>query len=85
MAIIVPAFFFALQHCFIPMLFDLRYIIYRFVSFLPLTLILCWYYRKKRNPLPVMTGHAIIDLATALQILATSTVPGLYETMCRNG
>lgn len=85
LAIIVPAFFFALQHCFIPMLFDLRYIVYRFVSFLPLTLILCWYYRKKRNPLPVMTGHAIIDLATALQILATSAVPGLYETMCRNG
>lgn len=80
--VIIPAFFFALQHSFIPTLFDLRYIIYRFISFLPLTLILCWYYYKKRNPLPIMIGHAIIDVATALQILATSAVPGFYETIC---
>lgn len=81
-AIIIPSFFFALQHSFIPTLFDLRYIIYRFLSFLPLTLILCWYYYKKRNPLPIMVGHAIIDVATVLQILATSVIPGLYEMMC---
>ncbi|MBD5444874.1 MAG: CPBP family intramembrane metalloprotease [Lachnospiraceae bacterium] len=82
LAITVPAFFFALQHSFIPTLFDLRYIIYRFISFLPLTLILCWYYYKKRNPLPIIVGHAIIDVATALQILATSAIPGLYEMIC---
>ena len=32
-AIFVPAFFFALQHSFIPTLFDIRYIIYRFFHF----------------------------------------------------
>ncbi len=82
LAIVIPAFFFALQHCFIPTIFDIQYIIYRFLSFLPLTLLLCWYYVKKENPLPIMVGHAIIDSATALQILATSIIPGLYETMC---
>lgn len=81
-AIIVPALFFALQHSFIPVLFDVKYIIYRFLSFLPLTLILCWYYCKKRNPLPIMVGHAIIDIATVMQILATSSIEGLYEKMC---
>ncbi len=81
-AIITPAVFFALQHSFIPVLFDIKYVIYRFLSFLPLTLILCWYYYKKRNPLPLMVGHTIIDVATAMQILATSAIPGLYETMC---
>lgn len=81
-AILVPAFFFALQHCFIPTLFDARYIIYRFLSFLPLTVILCRHYHKHRNPLPIIIGHAVIDLATAAQILATSAVPGLYEMMC---
>ena len=81
-AILVPAFFYALQHCFIPTLLDDRYIIYRFLSFLPLTVILCWYYYRKRNPLPIMVGHALIDLATAAQIVATSMIPGLYETMC---
>ena len=82
LAITVPALFFALQHSFIPTLFDLKYIIYRFISFLPLTLILCWYYYKKRNPLAIMVGHAIIDFATVIQILMTSSIPGFYEMMC---
>ena len=81
-AIIVPALFFALQHSFIPTLFDVRYVVYRFISFLPLTIILCWNYYKSRNPLPIMIGHAIIDVATVAQILATSIDPGLYEIMC---
>ena len=80
-AIIVPAFFFAIQHSFIPTLFDVRYIIYRFISFLPLTVILCIHYRKHQNPLPIMIGHAVIDVATAGQILATSVIPGFYEIM----
>lgn len=81
-AILVPAFFFALQHSFIPTLFDVRYIVYRFLSFLPLTIILCRHFYKNRNPLPIMIGHAVIDVATVAQILMTSAVPGLYEMMC---
>ncbi len=80
-AIIVPAFFFAVQHSFIPTLPDVRYIIYRFISFLPLTIILCMHYHKHNNPLPIMIGHAVIDVATAGQILATSVIPGFYEMM----
>ena len=80
-AIIIPAFFYALQHCFIPTLFDAKYILYRFLSFLPLTIILCWYYYKKRNPVPVMIGHALIDMMTVSWVLATSINPGFYEMM----
>ena len=80
-SIIVPAFFFAVQHSFIPTLIDVRYIIYRFISFLPLTVILCIHYHKHKNPLPIMIGHAVIDVATACQILATSVIPGFYEMM----
>ena len=80
-SIIVPAFFFAVQHSFIPTLPDVRYIIYRFISFLPLTVILCMHYHKHKNPLPIMIGHAVIDVATAGQILATSVIPGFYEMM----
>ena len=83
-AIVIPAFFYALQHCFIPTLFDGKYIIYRFLSFLPLTIILCWYYYKKRNPIPVMIGHALIDMMTVSWVLATSINPGFYETMVNN-
>lgn len=80
-AVIVPAFFFALQHCFIPTLLEPRYVIYRFISFLPCAIFLCWHYYKKRNPLPIMIGHAVIDVATVMQILATSMIPGFYEMM----
>lgn len=80
-AILVPTFFFALQHCFIPTLLDVRYLIYRFLSFLPLTVMLCWHYYKKRDPVPVMIGHALIDLATVVWIILTSFVPGFYEKM----
>ena len=82
MGIIVPAFFYALQHCFIPTLFDTRYVLYRFLSFLPLTIILCWYYQKKRNPVPIMAGHAIIDMMTVSWVLASSVIPGFYEKIC---
>lgn len=81
-AVLVPALFYALQHSFIPTLFDVRYILYRFLSFLPLTVILCAYYYKKRDPVPIMIGHAIIDVATAAQIMATSAIPGFYDMMC---
>lgn len=81
LAILVPAFFYALQHCFIPTLFDAKYIIYRFLSFLPLTIILCWYYKKKKNPLPIMVGHALIEIASVAMILMTSISPEIYQTM----
>ncbi|MBO4903078.1 MAG: CPBP family intramembrane metalloprotease [Lachnospiraceae bacterium] len=80
-AIIIPAFFYALQHCFIPTLPDGRYVLYRFLSYLPLTIILCLYYHKKRNPVPVMIGHALIDMMTVSWVLATSLNPGFYEMM----
>ena len=81
LAIIFPAFFYALQHCFIPTLFDAKYILYRLLSFLPLTIILCWYYYKKKNPVPVMIGNTLIDMMTVLWVLATSINPGFYEMM----
>ncbi len=80
-AIVIPALFYALQHCFIPTLFDMRYIVYRFLSFLPLTFILCGYYYKKRDPIPVMIGHALIDMMTVSWVLASSMIPGFYEIL----
>lgn len=80
-AIFVPAFFFALQHCFIPTLLDAKYIIYRFLSFLPLTIILCWHCQKHRSPVPIMIGHALIEVASVVMILMTSLSPELYNTM----
>lgn len=80
-AILLPAFFYAIQHCFIPTIFDARYMTYRFLSFLPLTIVFCVYYYKKRDPLPIMIGHTLLDLATGMMILSTSVIPGVYDKM----
>ena len=76
--IIVPGFFFALQHSFIPLLLNIRFMGYRFLSFLPLTLLLAYIYDKKKNPLPIMIAHAIIDLFTVVSILIFSINPEWY-------
>ena len=81
-ALLIPAFFYAVQHCFIPTIFDIRYMLYRFLSFLPLTVIFCLYYRKQKNPMPIMISHAILDAATGAMILMTSVSPALYEKWC---
>jgi membrane protease YdiL (CAAX protease family) len=79
LAILVPAFFYALQHSFIPVLFDFKFIVYRFLSFLPLTIIFCYYYYKKKNPVPMMIGHTIVEIASVVLVLVTSISPEIYQ------
>lgn len=79
--IIIPGLFFALQHSFIPLLFDIKFMAYRFISFLPLTFILAYIYAKKKNPLPIIIGHALIDLCTSVTILIMSINPDIYNKL----
>lgn len=72
-------FFYALQHSFIPLLFDWQYILFRFLSFLPLMIVLGIIYNKKRAMTPLMIGHGILDLATGIQILIFSIFPSIFE------
>lgn len=71
-AILFPAFFYALQHSFIPTLPDMQFIAYRFLSFFPLTIWICYQYYRNKNILYIMTGHWILNIATAMQIIMTS-------------
>jgi hypothetical protein len=80
-AIILPAFFYALQHSFIPFLPNMKFIIYRFISFLPLTILFCIYYYRKRNPLPIMVGHFIINIVTVFIIFVMSMFQAFYESI----
>lgn len=77
----LAAFFYALQHSFIPFLPDGRFILYRFLSFLPLTILICVWYQKRRNPLPFMMGHFILNIATAAQILIMTISPDIYNSL----
>ena len=79
--VILSAFFYAFQHSFIPFLPDVSFILYRFLSFLPVAIIMCFWYRKNKDPLPFMVGHFILNLATVAQIVMTSASPGVFEQM----
>ncbi|UNC92172.1 hypothetical protein [Candidatus Contubernalis alkaliaceticus] len=74
-------FFYALQHSFIPLLFDWKYILFRFLSFLPLMIVLGIIYNKNRALTPLMIGHGFLDLATGIQILISSLFPAIFEIM----
>jgi hypothetical protein len=76
-----PMFFYALQHSFIPLLYDWKHILFRFLSFLPLMCVLGIVYYRRRNLTPLMIGHAVLDLATGAQILFVSIFPSFFEMM----
>ncbi|HSP46883.1 MAG TPA: hypothetical protein VLN47_02255 [Clostridiaceae bacterium] len=81
LAIGYPMFFYALQHSFIPLLFEGQHILFRFLSFLPLLFVLGLLYYKERRLRSLMMGHAVLDLATGAQILMTSLFPAVYLLM----
>ncbi|MDD3172515.1 MAG: hypothetical protein PHF63_02405 [Herbinix sp.] len=81
LSILYPMFFYALQHSFIPLLFDWKHILFRFMSFLPLMCVLGFIYYRKKKLQPLMIGHAFLDIATGTQILMTSINPAIFELM----
>lgn len=60
---------YALQHSFFPLLPDGRYMLFRFLAFLPLMILILVLYRRKGSLVPLMVGHGILDLGTGIQIL----------------
>lgn len=80
-AVFIPAFFYALQHSFIPTIFDIKFITYRFLSFLPLTIWICLKYYKGASISYIMTGHLVLNIATTIQIVITSFNPEAYARM----
>jgi uncharacterized protein len=63
--LIFIGFFFALQHSFLPLIFDWRYIIWRLVAFFPLVICLMIAYIKTGRITPVIIAHALMDINAA--------------------
>lgn len=82
-AVLIPAFFYALQHSFIPTMFDIKFIAYRFLSFLPLTIWICFQYYRGSSISYIMTGHCILNIATTIQIVITSFNPEAYTMLIK--
>ncbi len=82
-AVLLPAFFYALQHSFIPTIVDVKFITYRFLSFLPLTIWICYRYYKGASISYIMTGHWILNIATTIQIAITSFYPEAFAVLIK--
>ncbi|MDE5932637.1 MAG: hypothetical protein K2H40_09180 [Lachnospiraceae bacterium] len=82
-AVFIPAFFYALQHSFIPVIFDMRFMAYRFLSFFPLTIWVCFQYDKKGSVSYIMAGHWVLNIATTIQIAITSFHPETYALLIK--
>ncbi len=65
-AVSIVGFWWALQHCALPLIPDWRYIVWRFGAFVPGTLAAITIYRRTRRLAPMIVAHWPMDIAAAL-------------------
>jgi hypothetical protein len=64
----------SLQHMFLPLLFDWRYLVWRMTMYLGLAIWMGWVVDRRPTTLPYLAaGHALLDLSLPLFVLAAST------------
>lgn len=70
MAVALASFFLSAQHMFAPFLPDGRFIIYRFVMFLPFAVLIALVMRARPRLMPYMAViHALMDMSVAIMFL----------------
>ena len=68
-ALLIVVFCWTLQHCALPLVPDWRYLVFRFVAFLPGVLLLSLIYLRTRRLPPLIIAHWPMDLGAALMTL----------------
>jgi uncharacterized protein len=66
LAIVLVAFAWALQHAFMPLTFDARFMAFRLLSSVPNSAFQTLLYLRLRRVLPLAVAHALMDAATVL-------------------
>jgi membrane protease YdiL (CAAX protease family) len=70
LAVLLPALFLAAQHCTLPLIFDWRFILWRFLMFLPFAIFLGFVIHWRPRLLPyLMVIHGIMDFGTSIYLL----------------
>jgi hypothetical protein len=65
-AVLLVGFCWALQHCFLPFILDWRYVVWRFLFFLPGVLVASLIYLRIRRLSPLILAHWPMDLMAAI-------------------
>jgi len=71
-AIYIVAFGWGIQHIALPLILDWRYMLFRFLSFLPLAAVMALVYLRKRRLIPFIVAHWAVDM---LGVLSGMVVP----------
>jgi hypothetical protein len=66
MAIALVAFAWSLQHAFMPLTFDARFMAFRLLASVPMSVFDTLVYLRLRRLLPLALAHALMDGATVL-------------------
>ncbi|MGC2239688.1 MAG: hypothetical protein WA726_02505 [Acidimicrobiia bacterium] len=70
---LVTASVLSVQHVFLPLLFDWRYIVWRALMFLPLAIWFAWVIRRRPTALPYLAvAHGLLDLSLPIYVLIAS-------------
>jgi len=64
LAVVLVAFAWSLQHSFMPLTFDVRFMIFRLLSPLPFSIFSTLLYLRFRRLIPFMIAHALMDGAS---------------------
>jgi hypothetical protein len=71
--LLLCAFVLSTQHIFLPLLFDWRFLVWRFLMFLPFALWLGWIIDRRPTVLPYLAiAHGLIDLSLPILVLTAS-------------
>jgi len=76
LAIAIVVFGWSIQHIALPLMFDWRYMLYRFLSFLPLAVVMALIYLRTRRLIPFIIAHWAVDM---LGILSGIVMPMLMK------
>ncbi len=62
LAVAIVVFGWGLQHIALPLTFDLRFMLFRFLSFLPLAVVMTLVYLRTRRLVPFIVAHWAVDM-----------------------
>lgn len=72
LAIIVAGLALAFQHVALPLVFDIPYMLWRFVGFIPLAIALGFIFNKSNRLFPIILVHLLLDLQMVVQVFMNS-------------
>ena len=61
-AVAIVAFGWGIQHIALPLIFDFRFMLFRFLSFLPLAVVMTLVYLRTRRLMPFIVAHWAVDM-----------------------